>query len=54
MYSSKRQPIREILIRTWEVSDEYGWREIRLYLQGKDLCLFAYDQDGEEVPHNLF
>ena len=36
-------------IYEWEVSDEYGWRNIELWEVDKKLELFAFDKDGGEV-----
>lgn len=39
----------ETKIHEWEVTDECGWRNVELWEQDGELCLFAYDKDGEEV-----
>lgn len=46
--------MKEILIKSWEVSDEYGWRSIELVAVDGELQLHATNEDGDEVPHNLF
>ncbi len=56
MYSLLIRPItvQEQVIRSWEVSDGYGWRKIDLIQDGRgELSLVAYDKDGGEVPPNL-
>ncbi len=46
--------LQEKLLHSWEVSDEYGWRSVELIQNEKgELSLFAYDQDGGEVPPNV-
>ena len=49
----KLNHISENHIHDWEQCDEYGWRQIYLIRQGKDLMLVAYGKDGEEVEPNV-
>ena len=45
--------ITERKIHEWEVSDEYGWRNIELWEIDGELELFAFDKDGGEVNPNV-
>jgi hypothetical protein len=45
--------LSERKIHEWDVSDEYGWRNIELWEVETVLVLRAFDQDGGEVEVNL-
>ena len=40
-------------IHEWEVSDEYGWRNIELWEIQEGLELRASNKDGSEVEPNV-
>jgi hypothetical protein len=52
-YKKLLNTVVEVLIHSWDVSDEYGWRSIELWRVGDDLVLVAYDKDGTEVEPNV-
>jgi len=45
--------ITERKIHEWDVSDEYGWRNIELWEVGGILTLRAFNEDGGEVNLNI-
>ena len=44
---------KERKLHEWDVSDEYGWRNIELWKVDGELELRAFDQDGGEVEVNI-